>query len=79
VDDQPADVKKYGLERAAVKIVVGAKDGKNLAALEIGGKSGNSYYVRREGNPAVYAIDESSYQLLQKAPEDFVAAEKAAP
>jgi hypothetical protein len=79
VDDQPADVKKYGLDRAAAKISVGSKDGKNLAALEIGGKSGNTYYARREGNSTVYAIDESSYQMLQKTPEDFVAEEKAPP
>jgi uncharacterized protein DUF4340 len=79
VDDQPADVKKYGLDRPTAKISVGAKDGTNLAVLEIGGKSVNTYYARREGNPTVYAIDESSYQTLQKAPEDFVGEEKAAP
>lgn len=79
VEDQAPDVKKYGLERAAAKISVGSKDGKILAALEIGAKSGNTYFARREGSPAVFAIDEAAYGFLQKTPEDFLVEEKPPP
>ena len=79
VDDQPKELKKYGLDPAALKISIDGKDGKNLAALQIGGKSGESYYAKREGNPTVYAIDGSSYKLLRKQPADFLAEEKKEP
>ncbi|MGH7768098.1 MAG: DUF4340 domain-containing protein [Candidatus Binatia bacterium] len=75
-DDQPADLKKYGLDRAALKISVAGKDGKNLATLRVGGKSADGYYAAAEGTPAVYTIDERSYNLLRKQPADFAAEEK---
>ena len=77
VDDQPRELKKYGLDPAALKISVDGKDGKNLATLQIGGKSGETYYARREGNPTVYAIDESAYKFLRKQLADFLAEEKS--
>jgi hypothetical protein len=77
VDDQPADLKKYALDRAALKISVD-KDGKNLATLRVGGKSADGYYATAEGTPAVYTIDERSYHLIMKQPADFAAEEKAA-
>jgi hypothetical protein len=77
-DDQPADLKKYGLDRAALKISLEGKDGKNLAALYVGGKSADGYYVRAEGNSSVYTIDEFSYSTLGKQPADFAAEEKPA-
>lgn len=76
-DDQPADLKKYGLDRAALKISVDGKDGKNLATLRVGGKSADGYYATAEENPAVYTIDARFYNLLRKQPADFAAEEKA--
>jgi hypothetical protein len=75
-DDQPIDLKKYGLDRPALKISIDGKDGKNLAALQVGGKSADGYYVRAEGNPAVYTIDENFYPMLIRRPADFAAEEK---
>ncbi|HEY2989738.1 MAG TPA: DUF4340 domain-containing protein [Candidatus Binatia bacterium] len=79
VDDQPRELKKYGLERPGVEIALDGKDGKdvkNLATLHIGNKSGETYYARSESNPTVYAIDERFYKLLRKQPADFAAEEK---
>ena len=76
VDDQPKELKRYGLDPAPVKVAVAGKDGNNLAALLIGGKSGDSYYAKREGEPQVYAIDEPSYRSLLRRLPDFLAEEK---
>jgi hypothetical protein len=76
-DDQPADLKKYGLDRAALKISVAGKDGKNLATFRVGGKSVDGYYATAEGSPTVYTIDERFYNQLRKQPADFAAEEKA--
>jgi hypothetical protein len=75
-DDQPTNLKKYGLDRPALKISIDGKDGKNLAALQVGGKSADGYYARAEGSPGVYTIDEIFYPMLRKQPSDFVAEEK---
>lgn len=78
-DDQSTDLKKYGLDRPALKISIDGKDGKNLAALQVGGKSADGYYARAEGSPAVYTIDEIFYPMLRKQPADFAVEEKPAP
>ena len=75
-DDEAKDLKKYGLDSPAVKISAVAKDGKTLAVLLLGNKSGTEYYAAREGNPAVYMIDEFSYSQLNKKPTDFLEQEK---
>ncbi len=79
VDDQPKDLKRYGLDPAPVKIAVAGKDGNNLAALLIGNKSGDSYYATREGEPQVYTIDEPSYRSLLRRLPDFLAEDKKEP
>ena len=78
-DDQPADLKKYGLDRAPLKISVDGKDGKNLATIELGSKSADGYYAKAEGSSAVYIIDEIFYPMLRKQPADFVTEEKQEP
>jgi hypothetical protein len=75
-DDQPADLKKYGIERPPLKISVDGKDGKTLATLRVGNKSADGYYATAEGSPAVYTIDERFYNMLRKQPSDFAAEEK---
>ena len=76
IDDQPKDLKRYALDPAPVKVAVASKDGNNLAALLIGGKSGDSYYAKREGEPQIYAIDEPSYRSLLRRLPDFLAPDK---
>ncbi|HEY3306315.1 MAG TPA: DUF4340 domain-containing protein [Candidatus Binatia bacterium] len=75
-DDHPADLKKYGLDRAALEISIDGKDGKNLARLRVAGKSAVGYYATAEGSPTVYTIDERFYNQLRKQPADFAAEEK---
>ena len=79
VDNQAKDLKRYGLDPAPVKVAVAGKDGNNLAALLIGGKNGDSYYAKREGEPQVYAIDEPSYRSLLRRLPDFLAEDKKEP
>lgn len=79
VDDQPKDLKRYGLDPAPVKVAVAGRDGNNLAALLVGDKSGDSYYAKREGEPQVYAIDEPSYRSLLRRLPDFLAEDKKEP
>jgi len=79
VDDHPKDLKRYGLDPAPVKVAVAGKDGNNLAALLVGGQSGDSYYAKREGEPQVYAIDEPSYRSLLRRLPDFLAEDKKEP
>ncbi|MBI2986095.1 MAG: DUF4340 domain-containing protein [Deltaproteobacteria bacterium] len=71
-DDEAKDLKKYGLNPPSLKISVADKDGKNLGTLLLGSKTGADYYAAREGSPAVYAIDESSYNQLNKQLSDFL-------
>jgi hypothetical protein len=75
--DNESDLKKYGLEKPAIKITLGAKGGRTLAAVEAG-QSGNAYFARREGDPTIFAIDEGSYKGLFKEEKDFKAEEKKA-
>ena len=73
--DNESDLKKYGLDKPAIKVSLGAKGGRTLAAMEAG-QSGNAYFARREGDPTVFAIDEGSYKGLFKEEKDFKAEEK---
>jgi hypothetical protein len=75
-DDEAKDLKKYGLDSPAVKISAAAKDGKIVATLLVGNKTGIEYYAAREGNPTVYTIDEFSYNELNKQLTDFLEQEK---
>jgi len=76
VEDQPKDLKKYGLEPPSVKISLHAKDGKPLGALLLGGKTGADYYAKRDGEPTVYTIEEFSYKQIDKRPTDFLEEER---
>lgn len=75
IDDR-VDPKRYGLDRPAVRISLGAKDGKGLAAIEAG-QAGGAYYARRAGEPTVYVIDEEAFKGLMKEEKDFEGEEKA--
>jgi len=75
--DNATDLKKYGLDKPAIRIVLGTKGGKNLATLEAG-QSGNAYFARREGDPTIFAIDEGSYKALFQDEGIFKAEEKKA-
>ncbi|HEX2385463.1 MAG TPA: DUF4340 domain-containing protein [Candidatus Binatia bacterium] len=73
--DNPPDVKKYGMDKPAIKVTLGGAGGKTLGAVEAG-RSGNAWFARREGDPTIFAIDENSYKSLVKQAEDFKAEEK---
>jgi hypothetical protein len=73
--DNQSDLKKYGLEKPAIHIVLGAKGGKQLAALDAG-QSGNAYFARRDGDPTIFPIDEGSYKSLFREESDLKAEEK---
>lgn len=75
-DDEAKDLKKYGLDGPALKIIAADKDGKSLGSLLVGSKTGTEYYALREGNPTVYTIDEISYNQLNKKPTDVLEEEK---
>lgn len=79
VDDRPRDLRKYGLDAPALKISLEEKEGKNLGTLLIGSGGSESYFAKREGDPAIYAIDDSSYKLLHKQLSDFIAEERQEP
>ncbi len=75
-EDEPKDIKKYGLDLPSLKISLEGKDGKNLGILLLGSKIGGDYYVKREGNPTVYTIEKFTYNQINKQPSDFLEEEK---
>ncbi len=76
VEDEPRDIKKYGLDSPSLKISLADREGKNLGTLLVGHRGGDGYYARREGNPSVFLLNESSYQQLNKQLSDFLQEEK---
>jgi len=76
--DEPKEIKKYGLDPPSLRVSLEGKDGKSLETLLVG-RSREGYYAKREGSPTVFAIDESSYQRINKHRNDFLAEEKANP
>lgn len=76
--EEPKEIKKYGLEPPAVKISLADKDGKNLETL-VAGQSQGGYFAKRASGPTVYAIDESSYNQMNKGRENFLAKKTEAP
>lgn len=77
-DDEAKDLRKYGLDSPSLKISTADKEGKGLETLLLGSKIGTEYYAAREGNAAVYTIDEFSYNQLNKQAADFLEEEKKA-
>lgn len=71
-EDEPKDIKKYGLVPPSVEISLDGKDGKKLGSLLLGSKGGGEYYAKREGSPTVFSVDEFSYNQLTKQPSDFL-------
>ncbi len=69
----PEDLKNFGLDPPAVKVSLSLKSGLTLPALLVGGKTpaGDSAYVQRGGDPAVYLTDGSLAFALEKEPNDF--------
>ncbi len=75
-EDEPKDIKKYGLDSPSLKISLDGKDGKNLGTLLLGNKTGEEHYARREDSQAVYTIEEFSYKQINKQLPDFFEEEK---
>jgi hypothetical protein len=77
-EDEPKEIKKYGLEPPAVRISLDDKDGKSLGTLLVG-RSPNGYFAKRGSGPTVYDIDELSYKQIDKHQENFLAKKAEAP
>lgn len=73
--DNQSDLKKYGLDKPALHVVLGAKGGRQLAAIDAG-QGGNAYFARRDGDPTIFAVDEGSYKALFREGADFKGEEK---
>ena len=68
--DSPADLKKYGLDKPAATVSLGA--GSATAALHIGGKSADgSMYAQDASKPLVMTIDSALVDELKKGPDDY--------
>jgi hypothetical protein len=64
VDDAPADLGAYGLDRPWGELV--ARDGRSGMHLQFGARTGNGLvYFKEAGSPAVYALDESRVEFLR--------------
>ena len=78
-EEQPKDLKRYGLDPPSLKISVAGKDGEDLGTLLVGGRAQPDHYAQRAGRSTVYLIDEAAYKQIAKSPDDFLpAAEKTA-
>lgn len=75
-EDEPRDLKKYGLNSPALKISLEGKDGKTLGTLSLATKGGQNYFARREETATVYTIEPFSYNQLNKQLTDFLEEEK---
>jgi Domain of unknown function (DUF4340) len=78
VEDEPKEIKKYGLAPPSLKVSLEDKDGKSLQTLLVG-QSSQGYYAKREDSSTVYAIDELSYKRINKRRDDFVLERKESP
>lgn len=83
----PADLRKYGLDRPEVKILITLRDGAALPPVALGARApvGDSLYLRRGADPAVLLADASPlaslkekdlYSRLSKQLADFLEEEK---
>jgi len=69
-EPEPADLKKYGLDKPAVTVDV--RLGTNHAALMIGGKAPDgTYYARTSARPDVYTVDAPLADDLKKPADDY--------
>jgi hypothetical protein len=71
VTDQatPAELKKFGLEKAQVTVTV--NQGSARAVLALGGPSGDDVYARDLSRPAVVTVDKSLAEDLKKTADDY--------
>ncbi|MGH7846710.1 MAG: DUF4340 domain-containing protein [Candidatus Binatia bacterium] len=78
-EEQPKDLKPYGLDPPSLKISVAGKGGEDLGTLLIGGHARLDHYAHRAGRSTVYLIDDTAYKQIAKSSEDFLPfAEKTA-
>jgi uncharacterized protein DUF4340 len=69
-EPSPADLKKYGLDKPAISVELGASSSK--ATLLVGGKADdNTVYARDASKPAVVTIDKALIDDLSKGADDY--------
>lgn len=76
VEEEAKNIKKYGLDQPSLKVSLGGTSGKSLGNISLGNKIGGEYYAKRDGSPAIYTIEEFSFNQLNKQLSDFFEAEK---
>jgi hypothetical protein len=70
VDENPANLRTFGLEKPAASVSVGA--GSSQATLAIGGTAGDgAVYARDAARPVVFTIDASVLEEAKKGPAEF--------
>ena len=69
----PEDLKSFGLDRPAVKVLITLKNGITLPWLILGAKTpfGNAAYAQRGGEPSVYLTNGSLPSALERELNDF--------
>ena len=73
VDENPADLKAYGLDMPRIEIDFKADGGKTSGRLRVGGKTptGSNMYARRNDEPRVFLIAEYQNATLNKSTFDL--------
>ena len=68
----PLDPAEFGLDKPAVTVAIGYRDGAK-EVLRLGGAvpTGFGYYLSREGDPAVYVIADSVYEAFHRPLADL--------
>ena len=66
---EPADLKKYGLDKPAATVKIGS--GSSQATLIVGAKAADGVYARDASRPAVFTIDATILDDLKKDPFEY--------
>ncbi len=69
VDEQPADLAKYGLDKPAMTVTIGA--GSSKTVLEVGKTENDQTYARDASRPMVFTVDSTLQGDLNKSFDDY--------
>jgi hypothetical protein len=69
VNEQPADLAKYGLANPAIRFTAAGKGGEST--LIVGKKQGDTYYARDVSRPMIFSIDGDLYKKLAEGFADL--------
>ena len=69
VDEKPADLAKYGLDKPAMTVTIGA--GSSKTVLEVGKTENDQTYARDASRPMVFTVDSTLQGDLNKSFDDY--------